>query len=162
MKWRKSGLQIVFAGSSAKYHAFYDLPDPTAYAREVVARITKLSDRPIIYRPKPSWREAVPVPGSRFSHGKEGILSALANAHCLITHGSNACFEAALMGIPTIVLGAAVARPISSTSLDDIEFPFRGKRIQWLNNLAYHQWTEGEMRSGEAWQTVREQLNGHA
>ena len=157
-KWRKSGLQILFAGSSAKYHEFYGLPDPTTYATDLFERIAALTDRPIVYRPKPSWRDAVPIAGSRFSVGKEGITNALANAHCLITHGSNACFEAALLGIPSIVLGDAVARPISSTSLDEIEQPFRGKRLQWFANLAYHQFTEPEMQSGLAWQHIREQL----
>jgi len=153
-KWRSRGLQIVFAGSSAKYHNFYGLEDPTTFAARVIKRLRKRTDRPLVYRPKPSWRDAVPIQNSRFSLAKERIVDVLTNAHCLVTHGSNACFEAALMGIPTIVLGDAVARPISSTSLDDVEMPFLGKRTQWLANLAYHQWTEDEMRSGEAWEMV--------
>lgn len=155
VKWRKSGLQILFAGSSGKYHEFYGLPDPTLYAQRIVDRLATMTDRPIVYRPKPSWREAVPIPGTRFSVGGEGITGALANAHCLVTHGSNACFEAALMGIPSIVLGDAVAQPISSTTIADIESPLCGKRWQWFCNLAYRQWTEDEMRSGQAWETIR-------
>ncbi len=155
-KWRKGGLQILFAGSSAKYHEFYGLADPTSYAREVFREIKRLTDRPIVYRPKPSWREAVPIDGSRFSVGKEGIMAALTNAHCMVTHGSNACFEAALMGIPTIVLGDAVAKPIGSTEIADIDSPHLGKRVQWFANLAYHQWTENEMRRGEAWEIIRQ------
>lgn len=154
--WRKRGLQIVFAGSSAKYHEFYGLPEPTRYARKLIGQIKRLSDRPIIYRPKPSWRDAEPIRGSLFSGGNEGITSTLANAHCLITHGSNACFEAALLGIPSIILGDAVARPISSTDLADLEAPRLGKRDRWLAALAYHQWTLDELRSGEAWITVGE------
>ncbi len=157
-KWRRGGLQVVFAGSSAKYHDFYGLPDPTEYASALFERIRQLTDRPIVYRPKPSWRDAVPIAGSRYSVGKEGMSGALANAHCLVTHGSNACFEAALLGIPSIILGDGVAKPISSTSIEDVEHPHLGKRIQWLANLAYHQFTEAEFASGEAWQTIGEWL----
>lgn len=153
---RTRGLQVVFAGSSAKYHEFYDLPEPTKYARQVIKSVRLLTDRPVIYRPKPSWRDAQPIKGSRFSAGEEGINSTLANAHCLITHGSNACFEAALLGIPSIILGDGVAKPISSTALGAVEAPHMGKRDQWLQNLAYHQWTLAEHQSGEAWATIGE------
>lgn len=157
-KWRRNGLQVVFAGSSGKYHDFYGLADPTAYAKGLFEQIRQLTDRPIVYRPKPSWREAVAIEGSRFSLSNEGILGALANAHVLVTHGSNACFEAALAGIPSLVLGDAVARPISSTTLEELESPRLGKRSQWLANLAYHQFTEDEMESGEAWATISHQI----
>lgn len=153
-KWRRHGLQIVFAGSSAKYHQFYGLPDPTAYAKGIIKQLLRVTDRPIVYRPKPSWRDAVPIRGSRFSNPNENLNNILINAHVMITHGSNACFESMIYGVPCIVLGDAVARPISSTTLDDLENPNLGKRIQWMQNLAYHQWTLAEFRSGEAWQTI--------
>jgi hypothetical protein len=152
--WRKHGRQIVIAGSSAKYHDFYGLPDPTTWARELFATIRQHSDRPVIYRPKPSWKDAVPIAGTAWSGGDETIKDALWGAHCVITHGSNACFEAAIMGVPSVVLGDAVARPISSTDIASIERPEMGKREQWLHNLAWHQFTEDEMRSGLVWRVV--------
>lgn len=149
--WQLRGNQIVIAGSSAKYHAFYDLPEPNVYYRDLVAELRALTERPIVYRPKPSYRDAKRIAKTRFSGTSETIRDALWGAHALVTHGSNACFEAALMGVPSIVLGDAVAAPISSTSLAEIEKPLKGKREQWLSNLAYHQWTEEEMREGQAW-----------
>lgn len=154
-RWRHDGFQIVIAGSSAKYHDFYDLPDPTTWATDVVRQIRKLSDRPIIYRPKPSWDGAVPIPGTHFSGPNHSLDSALTNAWCVVTHGSNACFEAALAGIPSIVLGNAVARPISSTSIKDINNPIMGERGNWLKQLSFWQWTEREMARGEAWAFLR-------
>ena len=58
--WRKRKVasQIVFAGSSLKYHDFYELPHPTQYAKVIVKKLRKLTRRPIIYRPKPSWRKS--------------------------------------------------------------------------------------------------------
>lgn len=152
--WRKTGLQVVFAGSSAKYHAMYGLPDPTTYARRVIKQLRRLTNRPIIYRPKPSWRDAVPVRGSFYSGPKDPLQSALSNAHCVVTHGSNICFEAMMQGIPVITLGDGVSKRITSKSLDDIESPAMGKRDQWLYNLSYHQFTIDEMLNGTCWRTV--------
>lgn len=153
--WRTRGNHILIAGSSAKYHTFYGLPEPTLWTRQLVEEIRQHSDRPIIYRPKPSWTGAVPIEGTQFSGGGEAIGQALWGAHCMITHGSNTCFEAALMGVPSIILGNAVAAPISSASLNDIEYPLMGKRDQWLANLAWHQFTENEFRDGTAWEVLR-------
>jgi hypothetical protein len=152
--WRTRGYSIVIAGSSAKYHDFYGLPEPNVYYRDLVAELRSLVDKPIVYRPKPSFRDAAKVAGASFSDGNESITSALSGAWALVTHGSNACVEAAIMGVPSIILGDGVAAPISSTSLDDLLDPMISKREQWLANLAYHQYTEDEMRSGEAFEHV--------
>lgn len=157
--WRSSGRHIVFAGSSAKYHEFYGLHDPTRYAEKIFKQIRRVTqNREIVYRPKPSWHDAVPIDGTTYSTGPESILDVLQGAHCLITHGSNACFEATLNGVPSIILGDGVAKPISSTDLNDIVRPKTAKdkeRNQWLWNLAYWEWTMTEMHSGETWKHIR-------
>lgn len=155
-RWRKSGLQVLICGSSEKYHAFYDLPHPTEYWQGVIEKLREHTDRPIVYRPKPSWQDAKPLHDSYFSRGKEPLRSVLSNAHVMITHGSNACFEAMQFGVPTIALGPAICRPISSTKLSDVEAPIRGNRHRLLCNLAYFQWTLSEFRSGAAWNFIIE------
>jgi hypothetical protein len=162
-KWRASGKHVVLAGSSAKYHDFYGLKDPTAYGNKVVRQLQRITGRTIVYRPKPSWKEAVPINGTRYSQLPESLEQLLENAHVLVTHGSNACFEAIVQGIPCIILGDAVAKPISSTELEQIEDPLivaTSVRYQWLANLAYCQWTMKEFASGEAWATLRPQIYG--
>lgn len=153
--WRSIGANVIIAGSSAKYHEFHNLPDPTTWAASVIKSLRKRNSRPIIYRPKPSWRDAVPIKGSIFSPPADQLGQLLSDAHVLITHGSNACFDAIVLGVPVIVLGNAVARPVSSISLDDIMAPKRAlDRVQWMANLAYHQFTEAEFENGLAWATI--------
>lgn len=163
IRWRGYGLQIVYAGSSAKYHAFCGLPDPTEYARDVIAQIKAVSERPIVYRPKPTWMEAVPVQGSHYSPREESIADALKNAWCVVTNGSNACFDAVLQGVPCIVLGEGIAKPISSHSIADVENPYlatESQCSQWLANIAWTMFTEVEMASGLAWMALKPQLSG--
>lgn len=153
--WRESGEQIVIAGSSAKFHAFHDLPEPNDYARQIVKGIRSTgSERPIVYRPKPSWPDAKPVKHASFSVYPESLAQAMAGAHAVVTYGSNACFEAVCAGVPCVVLGDAVAKPLSSTTFEDIESPRLAddsERHRWLANLAYWQWTTAELAGGEAW-----------
>jgi hypothetical protein len=162
--WRKSGSQVVLALSSPKYSAFFDLPEPNEHARVLVKAIRATGcERPITYRPKPSWREAKPVRKTHFSVPPETLTTALDGAQCMVVHGSNACFDAVRLGMPCIVLGDAVARVISSTSLDDIENPrlaTEDERSQWLANLAYWQFTEAEFASGEAWDFIGKRVHG--
>lgn len=158
-KWRADGQHVVFAGSSEKYHLFYDLPHPTAYVESVMQKLRKMGRR-VVYRPKPSWKEATPIDGAEFSVGGS-MTDVLKDAWCLVTHGSNAAYDAIVAGIPTVVLGDAVTRPISSTELDDVRSPFLAterKRMKLLHALAHCQWTMQEMREGHAWRHVKERL----
>jgi hypothetical protein len=164
--WRSQSKKghIVFAGSSQKYHAFYNLSEPTRFARQLVGHLRELGcKREIVYRPKPSWKDAVPLNDTRYSTRPRTIEDELQGAHCLITHGSNACFEALLEGVPCIILGEAVAKPISSiecSEMDSLKLVSEEERVQWFSNLAYSQWKASEFFSGEAWQYIRPRVYG--
>ncbi len=159
--WRKSGEYILLAGSSAKYHRHYGLPDPTEWADGVVRELRKHTDRPIYYRPKKSWKGAMPIEGTTWARVTARIEWQLRDSWALITHGSNSCVEALIGGVPSIILGPGVTKSLSSTCLDDIEDPRLAsfdERQQLLANLMYQQWTMDEYRSGEAWAVIREQV----
>lgn len=162
--WRTTGRDVLIAGSSGKYHHFYGMKDPTAYWRNIIREMVRErgEKRPIVYRPKPSWREAEPIDGTRFSRPPETIYDVLPHAALMITHGSNAVFEAVMEGVPTIVLGEGITKPISSTSLDDLKSPrlASDKQVgQWLANLAWWQWTPAEMAAGDCWAFLGEELH---
>jgi hypothetical protein len=156
--WRQTGNHIVFAGSSAKYHDFYGLDEPNAYAKRIIGQLRKLTKRRIVYRPKPSWRQAVAIDGSQFvNRARHSIRDDLRDAHALVTHGSAACLEAMLCGVPSIVLGDAIGAPISSNVLDSISRPHLAspeERDQLLANLAHCQWSLTEIERGEMWDSL--------
>ncbi len=107
-------------------------------ARLVAARV--------IYRPHPLL-----APDMRPLH------EALADAHTVLTWSSTAAIEAVIAGVPTIAMDeGSMAWPVTSHGLDRKEF--LGDRSQWLYDLAYRQWTHDELRSGEAWETLKENL----
>jgi hypothetical protein len=168
--WRTGGDAILVDGSSGKHHYFHadrdysqeqmgELhEDANQIASSLVKRIRSLTKRPIIYRPKPSWKFARPIPGAEYSRGKE-FKNVLARSHVVVTYGSNLCFDAALFGVPSIVLGHGIAGPISSTDLSELENPHLAPehvRQQWLNNVAWTQFHAlDEFENGMAWEVIK-------
>jgi hypothetical protein len=162
--WRrqKSRGAILLAGSSAKYHDFYGLRDPNGWARRTVNELEPYAHgRSFVYRPKPSWHDGAPISNAEFSGPTEVLSKHLVGAYALVTHGSNACFEAVLEGVPSLILGNGVARPISSTAIPDLEklrLATDAERQQWLANIAYFQWTLHEMSRGDAWDFISSEI----
>ncbi len=157
------GNRVMVAGSSLKYHNFSGIKYPTEYYEKVVEDIKQYTNRDIIYRPKPGHFQDEPVKGALFSSRDDSLHEIIHGLHCIVTHGSNICFEAMLAGTPTIVLGDAVSRPISSVSLRDVEEPYLATEEelnQWFANIAWCMFTEEEMASGLAWMCLKPQLEG--
>lgn len=162
-KRRKStrGDDIILALSSQKYCTFHGLGDATEYARGIVRECRRLTSRPIVYRPKPSWHEFKPVKGTRLSRPPEYLPSLLERGHVLVTHGSSAAIDAIIGGVPAITLGECAASPVAGKSLDAVDappFPDEEARLEWLINLAWCQWSVDELKSGAAWAFLRREI----
>ena len=157
----KRGGHVLIAGSSAKYHEFHRIGDPVEYAQKIIAKLAKQTQRHLVYRPKPSDSTARPIAGASYSHGITGILQALQGAHALVTHGSASALDALVQGVPAICLGKGVASPVSGREVETVETPFFPKddeRLRWCHAMAYCQWTTAELRTGEAWEELRREI----
>lgn len=168
--FQKMGETIIIAGGSLKYAMWHRFEggergdgtpiDPaTRWAEKVVTRIRKRTSRMLVYRPKPSWRDAKPIMHARYSRPPKRIQDELKEAWALITYGSNAAVDALFAGVPVFVLGDGIARPLARTDLDQIEdpyYPTDEERQQWAQDLAYCQFTLDETASGLAWEVLME------
>lgn len=161
------GENIIVAGGSLKYaqwHNFngrYGMDPMSTWAFDVINNVKEKTTRPIVYRPKPSWNDARELPGARFSRAPITIDEELANAHCLITFGSNSAVDAIIAGVPVIVVGDGIAQPLSRTNLkgvNDLYYPTEKERYQFLSNLAYVQFDLKEMERGVAWEIIKPQI----
>lgn len=155
---------ILFAGSSQKYCNFHDLGDATDYAESIIAKIRQHTKREIIYRPKPSWaanhpEECQPIRGTHFSHPHVEISKEIARCHLVVTHGSNAAFDALAAGVPVMVLGDGICKPMGIGSefnlIDKPSFPSDNDRRQFFCDVAYCQWTNEELANGLAWADIK-------
>lgn len=148
--WRKEGSHILVIGMSGKAAAAEGFM-PHQWERRTIAQLRKITDRPIIYRPKPNWMEARPIAGSIFGDAQIPLEDALRNCHAVVAHHSNAAVEALLAGVPCICPGG-VASVLSGHDLTQIESPpMPAGREQFAYDLAYTQWSLAEMQTGEAY-----------
>lgn len=152
---------VLFCGSSQKYHEFNALGDAHDYAEKVLFKLRKATVRQLVYRPKPSWTDARPINGAMFSNGSQDIKDAFRGCHLVVTHGSSVAMLALLHGIPIMVFGDTMMSPVAENDITKVEQPYwpdQKQRVQWAYDMAYCQWTLNEMRSGESWQYVRDEL----
>jgi len=158
---REGGTNTIWLGPSQKYCNFHKLGDATEFSRGCIQTLMEYTNTKIIYRPKHSWKDAVPIKGTEFSRPPTKIESEFSNAYALATHGSNTSAEAILHGVPVIAFGPAITRPIATTDRREFykaSFPPDDLRLEWLHNISYCQWTILEMASGLTWENIRRLL----
>lgn len=77
------------------------------------------------------------------------------DAHCIVAFTSGLSIDAVLNGIPVIACDPGnFAWSISSNDINEIENPLlknENNVQEWLNTLAYCQWSKEEMANGKAW-----------
>ena len=160
-KQEHEGSYILFAGSSEKYHESHGLGDPETYAVNVFNKLREHTDRPIIYRPKPSWSGKKPIPQTIYQGDAALSYPVLLDKdiYTVVTHTSNASLEANFYGIPTIVLGDAITKPLSSTKIEEINNIYRpsvGEKYKLGRALSYFQWTLAEIKNGTMWRNLKD------
>ena len=162
--WRESARfpdghkHILLAGMGDKGAAAegYDAEEWERWAIEKIREVTK---RIIIYRPKPSWKSARPIVGKSilYSPPKQKLDEVLHGAHAIVTHHSNVAIDGLIAGVPCFTV-KGVASKMGTNNLLMIEDPlFPEDRQQFLNDVAYCQWSVKEMREGIAWRDLKEE-----
>lgn len=127
------------------------------WERSAIERLRKVTNRRIVYRPKPSWKEARPIEGTDYSPSDQPLERVLRRSFAVVTHHSNVAVDALVEGIPAFC-EAGVASPLAKADLSKIEdpaFPGIKERRQWLADVAYCQWSVPEMRQGLPWQHLK-------
>ena len=157
-KYKGEGDAILFDGASNKYCLWMGLGDWIAWGESMVAKIRHHTDRPIIYRPRPSHNEPVSINGAELSGGP--LADDLARSAVVVSYGGNIGWDAAISGVSHFAIGDSIARPISETVWERLDDPLiPDKRNAWAANVAYCQWTIDELSSGEAWGYIRQEIN---
>lgn len=151
----KCGNHILLAGMGAKA-AWAEKCEPVeSWERTMVQIIKDYTNRPIIYRPKPSWSGAKPIPGTIFSSRKDPLP--LKGCHAVVTHHSNVAVDGLVYGVP-VFTHYGVASSLGSGGVWRIEKPYYSEdREQWLNDVAYCQWSETELKDGTCWRHLKEE-----
>lgn len=152
--YRRRGQNILLIGMSHKAAKTCGYR-PGEWERKTAIEIRKYTNRPIIYRPKPSDKFAVPIPDTEFLSGSLPFQDALDNVHAVVARHSNAAVEALLYGVPVFVEDG-VALSMAQTDLSLIESPYYPEdREGWAADIAWTQWTLEEMQTAEPWDHLK-------
>ncbi len=127
---------ICVAAGSPTYNKFHEIPD---WTERTVAELKKYTDREIRVSDKET---------------KVPLSERIKGAHALVTHGSNAATEAAIMGCPVFTSHECAAALVGQTDLSKIETPVYPDRTKWAHSLAYCQFNETELTDGTLWRLM--------
>jgi hypothetical protein len=147
--WKTQGQNILICTQHEKSLQWKSNPKTAEWAEATVLEIKKYSNRPIVLRAHPRCP-------FNFDYKKHSVLksfskdfySELSNAWSVITWNSNPGIESVIRGIPTLVDKSSLAWPVSIQHISKIENPELVDREQWLNDLAWTEWTAKEMEQG--------------
>jgi hypothetical protein len=148
--------------------------DITKWAIETVGKIRAVSNRPIEIRTHPgASAKGISTYSELYeylafeNHKKVHCVNGrdipwedhILDAHCVVVYSSGLAIDAILNGIPVIAHDSGnFAYPICDCKADQVENPKMADEDivkNWLNTLAYAQWSPSEMESGEAWQHIK-------
>jgi len=151
---RKKGSHILLAGMSPNQARKAGLK-PGEWEAETARELRAVTNRTILYRPKPSWEDAPAIQGT--VEDPAGTLKqALEGCHLTVSHHSNVAIDGLLAGVPGMVeTGPASAMCQMTDQIEEPFFPDKTHLTQFLSGLSYWQWNRDEMNSGAAWNFLR-------
>jgi len=143
--------------------------DISKWAAETVQTLRSYTSRPIIVRTPQLDREfdkenilnITRIEGVSLVRGtRENLFTMIDNAYATVTYSSGFGIDSVIRGIPTIAMDPGnFAYSLGNNKLSQINNLVRSSdREQWLYNLSWAQWSHEEIRSGEAWYHIKEQL----
>jgi hypothetical protein len=125
--WRKTGERVVIIPPTEFQQAAFKCG---GWTENTEKRLAEITDRPVAVK----WEK----------YGKP-LPAFLADAWAVVTWGSVAGVEAALMGIPVFAEPTCPAYPVSAGDLEQIETPsYAENRHEWACSLAYASWHTSE------------------
>ena len=161
---------ILICGQHAHSQQWVDMPDMETYFRETVTQVREYSDKPIVLRSHPRFRENLHFPVKDVEWFKQqncewniakqvqqtydsfDLENQLKETHFTVSYSSNAGINSVIQGIPSVVSEHSLAYGVSST-FSDLRYP---DREDWLVDMCNIEWFADEIV--EQWLRLRQKL----
>lgn len=170
--WQQSDY-VLICGQHGKSELWKNMPPMSDYFEQTVLEIRKYSDRPIMIRSHPRFRENIFFKINEDFYRKHNVkwnipnhvsqsydnfdLEAILNyVYCTVSHSSNSGITSIISGVPAIVSEESLAFDMSASSIAQINSLPMPDREQWLVELSHKEWLEDEL--GTAWTALRPNL----
>ena len=161
---------ILICGQHAHSQQWVDMPDMETYFRETVTQVREYSDKPIVLRSHPRFRENLHFPVKDVEWFKQqncewniakqvqqtydsfDLENQLKETHFTVSYSSNAGINSVIQGIPSVVSEHSLAYGVTST-FSDLRYP---DREDWLVDMCNIEWFADEIV--EQWLRLRQKL----
>lgn len=155
------GASVLLAGDSGKGAQFFGGRDARESHVEVAQKLIAMKLGPVVYRPKPTWRDARPIDGTTYDDLEKPIDRSIRYARAVVTWASNAAVDAIRWGRPVVALepSSAVSRWVPRELNEDNltrTLPLTLRR-EILYGLARYQWKTTDFANAATWHAIREQ-----
>jgi len=168
--WQQEGEYVLVCGQHGHSEQWRYMPDMDTYYRNTITEIRKHTDKPIVVRSHPRFRESLHwscdvqwykdndvtwnIPKHiQQTYDSFDLEHMLKHTHFCVSHSSNAGLTSVIQGVPAVVSEHSLAWDVSTTMGQWLSKP---ERHNWLNRLCYVEWRADEI--GVQWQRIRERL----
>lgn len=161
--YRKNGTYILICLQRNNGWSMHGT-DVVVYLQETLQKIKNFSDRPIIVRGHPGDKKTLQflqqkLPMVKFSTN-EHLVHDLQNAWATVVYNSSPGVASLIEGVPVFQLDPCLENSmygeVANTSLKRLEDPKLCDRQQWIEKLSMSHWKFDELKSGEAWEFMRQ------
>jgi hypothetical protein len=140
------------------------------WCQGVIDQLQQHTTRRIVIRPHPRFPFKHKYPGvvaqdpEKIAHSYDDydFLQQLEHAWAVVNWNSSPGVVAALNGIPVFVGTSSLAADVGNLDLSRIENPNLPDREQWVNDLAWTEWTVSDLRQGVPQQLILDRLRRQA
>lgn len=168
-----NGNYVLICGQHGKSEQWHHMPDMDNYYKQTVLEIRKYTQRPIVIRSHPRFRENIffkidtdfyknfniewNTPKQIYkTYDSFDLEPLLAHCHCTISHSSNSGISSIIEGTTAIVSSESLAYDVANTNILDIEKLVKPDRQQWFVDMCHKEWLEEELE--QAWLNLRKLL----
>ena len=157
--WKYNNEQgdIIIACQHNKSHQWRNQKTVQSWVFDCIELIRQYTNRKIVVRPHPRC----PIPSIEIEFPNviiqtpkhlEGTYDDFdfdcSDAYAVVNWSSNPATQAVMQGVPVFVGPDSLAFDVGSTNLASINSPAMPDRTQWLNDIAYTEWTLDEIKEG--------------
>jgi hypothetical protein len=147
--WKTTGNEILICTQHDKSQQWDGNLSLKDWTTNIIKEIRQYSQRPIKIRPHPRCVVYPNIFDKNIIKSTERTIEREFNtAWAVINYSSNPGIESILNGVPAFVSNKSLASPVGNLEFSNIENPNRPDRTQWLNDLAWTEWTTEEMAKG--------------
>lgn len=165
--WTMQGRDVVLALQRSDSNQWRGQPDLEDWCEHTIGELRKHTNRPITVRPHPRLSLRRTLRGVTMStpnkmpdtYDDYDFVQGISSAWAVINWNSTPGVIAVLQGVPAFVGPTSLAAPVANLDLSKIETPDRPDRSQWINDLAWTEWTQAEMSMGLPHQHILTKLN---